>query len=197
MESTPIFLPWAEIFKLALGAGVFTAIINQGIGWFRDFLNDKTVTDREAQYLAVRVAVILEKFAITCAGTLTQNALNEESGGHVGMWKNEPPPFPDYPRDIDWKYLEPNLSIRALSLANEIQLSNNTIETAFVVLPDDEIGDVCNQEIGKCGYRAWIIAKELRLKYSLPTFAPHTFSWDIIDQLKSNHDMAIGRTKEA
>ena len=62
---------WWQVLTLFLSAGVFTAIVNNLLAEWRDRKKEKRTSTRDALYSAMRVAVILEKFAIECEDILT------------------------------------------------------------------------------------------------------------------------------
>jgi hypothetical protein len=118
---------WSEILKVALSTGIFAAIITSGLQWLREWRTERTHKARDAAYSAMRVAVILERFAIDCANIISDNHLHSSSGGHAGSAHVELPHLIDYPADTDWKALDAFLAMRALSLRNDILLSEGVL----------------------------------------------------------------------
>jgi hypothetical protein len=189
MEPSPAPISWTDILKVALSTGIVAALINQGITWLRDWRKESSTIQRNATYLALRVAVILEQFAIMCADVIGDNVLYRDSDGHAGKSHGSLPPLGEYPTDADWKSVDPAFSARALALRNEIFLSDGAI--AFVWEVDhDTVQGACNEHAGKCGYRAWQLAVDLRKRYGLPEFDPKQTHWDIVPVLKESFDAA-------
>ncbi len=150
---------------------------------------------RDARYFAVRVAVLLEQFAIECADYVSDQELYKDSVGYAGRQHCELPQLPVYPDEADWKALDPNLLARALSLRNELTLSGKTI--AFWGHVDrDCIPGECEQQCGRCGYMAWQLAADMRHHYGLPTFDPARSSLDAAGALKPLHDKVLSKTRE-
>ncbi len=185
---------WLDIPKFAVPTGLVVAVMNFGLTWFKDQHNDKTTAERDAKYLALRLAVIFEKFAIECAGAITCDSLYDEFGGHAGCPNTGIPTLLDYPADADWKALDAALSAKALSFWNDILQGKQSIGFMW----DYDPGSVsleCNEQCGKCGSRAWALASELRRRYRLPSF-DHTASWDFLSTLKKQTDRVEKRARE-
>lgn len=195
MEPTQVSIPWADVIKLALSTGVIAAVINQSISWIRDSRSEGATIKRDATYLAMRAAVILEQFAIMCAEIIGDNLLYTDSDGYAGEQHGKLPELDQYPTDADWKSLDPSISARALSLPNEILLSDRTIATWEKLEPAEVLG-ACNEQAGKCGYRAWLLASDLRRRYQLPGFDPTETHWDLVGLLKEKHDKATQKVAE-
>jgi hypothetical protein len=51
----------------------------------------------------------------------------------------------------------------------------------------DCIPNECDDQCGRCGYKAWLLAAELRSYYGLAPFVP---TWDIVTLLKKYSDIA-------
>ena len=184
---TTISVTWWDIARFALTTGLVTALFNQGIGWFRDWRKESTVTIRDATYAAMRIAVLLEAFAMECASLIEENAFAEKSGGPSTQ---KLPSLSEYPTDIDWKSLDSSLAAQSLSIRNELRLSVRTIAFWSGEEPA-EIPSVCSNQAGKCGYRAWQLATALRRHYKLPSFDPTQGYWDLVGTLQKRHDAVI------
>ena len=184
------------ILFTALSTGLATAVFNQVIGWWRDSSNAKNQDRRTARYLAIRLAVILEKFTIDCAELVASNDLFDQTQGHMGVSHRIIPKLSSYPEEDSWQLLEPELLGRVLTLENQIKISLNALSFWF----DADI-DALPQEIdlqcGKLGYVSWNLAMELRKLYHLSVFDADSMSWDFPSTLKGLHDKAIHQARTA
>lgn len=189
-------MEWSTIFATALSTGLATALLNQGIGWWRETASQKSTLERDARYLAIRVAVILERFAIDCADAIADQDLFSSSSGHAGRRHATIPKLAEYPSDADWKALRADLLASALTLRNEISLSDSKI-SFWEEIDRDCIPGECKQQCGKCGYIAWLLAADLRSHYALGDFEPHRTSWDVVKVLRREHDRALKDVKES
>jgi hypothetical protein len=156
----------------------------------------KQSAERDARYLAVRVAIILECFAIECAEQVSESSLHERSKGAAGSTYKTTPQLQQLPENAEWKLLEPNLLARVLSFQVELRLAEGTLTHMSAVEPD--CTDLaCRLQSGKCGYIAWQIAEDLRRYYSLPTFDPFHTAWDVVGALKVEHDEVMDFNRRA
>jgi hypothetical protein len=177
---------------LALSTGFVTAALNQGIGWWRESAQRRGSTTRDARYLAIRLAVVLEEFAITCADWIGDNDMFRDSAGHAGKRHGSIPELAPYPDEPVWTTLTPAFLARVLTFRNEVTLADKAIE--FWADVDREcIPGETDQQCGKVGYIAWVLAKDMRKHYGLGAFDPSKTSWDVVKVLKPLHDKALKR----
>jgi hypothetical protein len=73
----------ADIVRVAITAGIVTAFFNQAVEWFRDTRKVSRQLRRDATYLTLRNAIVLEAFALQCAYDLSEIELHNSSGGHA------------------------------------------------------------------------------------------------------------------
>ena len=197
MEPTAISLPWLEVAKLALGTGVVATIVTQGFAWAIERWKSNKLSKQEGTYLAARIAVTLEQFAIRCAEQIADNEMFRTSSGHAGRSHGTLPSINNFPPGANWATLDPRLLARSLSIPNELMLANRMISFWADIDPDPPtVWNACDAQAGKCGYRAWRLADDLRRRYRLPDFVPKDFSWDSIKALKDRHDREVARIKE-
>jgi hypothetical protein len=140
----------ATILTLAFSTGPLTAVFNQVISWWREKRHEQQMTTRDARYLKIRLAVMLERFAIDCAEAIAAQDMYSQSYGHAGAAHGTLPDLPPYPDETDWKILEPEFLARALTFRNELPISDRLI--AFWADIDPEcIPAACNDQCGKWG----------------------------------------------
>lgn len=186
----------SDLLKLILGTGLFSALVSQVIGWFIDWQKDKKTNSRMAQYSALRIAVDMESFAINCAKAISDNDLFIQFSGHAGTQHSKIPTLVKYPDDVDWRSMDASLCARILSFRNEIELSQELVDSWYEF--DYEcIPSSCSEQIAICGYRSWALASDLRSFYKLPSFHPEQLSWDVEAILKNPYDKAMTRLKES
>ena len=194
-EATGVRMELSTILTLAFSTGLLTAVFNQSIGWWREARHERLASARDARYLAIRLAVMLERFAIDCAEAVAAQNMYNQSDGHAGVLHGTLPDLPPYPDEADWKTLEPDFLARVPTLRNELPLSDKAI--AFWEEIDREcIPQECNQQCGKCGYMAWVLAADMRRHYRLGAFDPKLASWDIVKTLKPLHDDVLQRSRD-
>lgn len=190
MEPTLISLPWIELVKLSVAAGVVTALVNQGLGWLRDHRRETKTRKREKEYLAIRLAVALERFAVDCTSVISDNKFYQTIGSAAGEPHLALPHLAEYPTDADWKSLASRLVARVLSFRTEVQLSNHIIESHYLGYPEGAV-DACNEEAGKCGRIAQLLAADLRSDCDVEAFAPSSAPQDWSHPLEEYHRRAL------
>lgn len=182
MEPTQVSLSWLEIAKLALSAGVATAAFNQSVSWLRDWHKDRRGRKLDAQYSALRLAVILEAFALECATQLAEYDMYETSGANAGTLHTTLPKLKSYPEDLDWRLLDTELAARALTLPVEISFGEQGIAFMFEATSDpDSVAQECAEKTAVYGLRAWKLAAALRSRYGFPAFERTHSGWDAIE----------------
>ena len=153
-----------EFLAVIFGSGVVATAVTIGAEWIREERTEK----RDLRYLAMRVAVILEKFAIDCSNLVVENEAYDTSDGEAGSFSSKLPDLPPFPTDADWKSVDPVLASRVLSLQNEVYLTQFSVSDVWGVHEPDEIGKIVNGQAGKCGAKAFGLAHALRTAANLP-----------------------------
>ncbi|WP_192562954.1 hypothetical protein [Pseudomonas gozinkensis] len=157
-----LFIPYI------LGTGLLTVIITLSVDKTFLLINNR----KEKKHSSIRVAVILESYALTCSDFISGNeyfgqryGLNEKS---YDMTNGDRPVLQNFPTDINWKEIKPSLASRALSLNAEELMTNSLLSS----LTDDEFGwdrlAEVHKIVGYNGYKAWMLANEFRADVSLP-----------------------------
>jgi len=181
-------LTWTGILQLGVFTACLTQLLGLAIDQFKRFLLRRT----DARHLALRLAVMLEKFGIECADAISANDLYRSSGGHAGRQVCAIPRFPELPTDASWNILDTRLAARIAAMTNERMIGEGQIDFYWDALgePDVMYGTTDNQ-CGKCGYRAWKIACDLRKRYELPQVDTRGLTWNFTKTLKQHHDYAM------
>lgn len=184
-----------DIIKLVISTGVVTTIINQGVSWFRDSRKDTKANAKIANYSALCLAVELEAFSIACADAISASHMASNSEGYAGRQHTKVPDLQSFPKDIDWKILDPSISAKILTFRNELTLAHQAIVFWYDVASEC-VPNECLKQLGLCGYRAWMMAAELRERYNIPCFDPKILSWDVETLLKKEYDQAVLKSDE-
>jgi hypothetical protein len=179
-------MDWKTFLPFALGTGLVTTILTQA--W--ESLGKRFESSRQAGYLAIRLATILEQFAIDCAERIAGIDMYKQSEGHAGVSSTKLPELSPFPDEEKWNTLKPHLLARVLTLPNERSLGNGAIAFWFDVDPE-LMPTACGQQCGKVGYLAWTLACDLRSHYGFSPFDPKQTSWDMVETLKNTHDEVL------
>lgn len=179
---------WLKIITLVLSSSVGTALFSQMFGRYLESRKESAQIRRDASYLALRLSVVLEKFAVDCAVSIWEaEDYYSSPGGRSGGARI--PELIEYPSDADWKSLDNELSSRALTFCNEIHMARIDSGFTWELDHDDAIKAKANF-VGKCGYGALKLSKDLRKKYSIQPFKFADYGWDIEDLLRKKFDRA-------
>ena len=181
---------WSSVLSL-IGTSTVAALVASLVSHFLAGRRDKQARERDATYLAIRLAVILEGYALACHELLSDNDLHSSSGGEAGKQRSKLPDLPPYPDDADWKSLETALASRALLFRNELWISDRSI-TFWLDIEPEYLLPTCNQEAAIRGYQAWCLAENLRDQYRIERFEP---GFDVVAPLRERHDKAVARKK--
>lgn len=195
MGATQTALSWGDIIRLALSAGVVSALLGQGLIWLREWHTRKTTDAKEARHVALRAAIHLETFVMSCAELAADNDLHDGSGGHAGTTHTslaELPPFPD----LEWKALDIALQARILAFPIEVTSAQQGVAFYWQVEGEDEVADECVERAARLGLRAWALACDLRGKYGFPLLDMNLAAgWDAIAFLAKTRDKYEARAK--
>jgi hypothetical protein len=78
-------------------------------------------------------------------------------------------------------------------------LSEGAIKFSWEIEPGNQgvLLTTCDGQAGKCGYRAWQLAADMRRRYGLPEFKQEETAWDVVATIKKEHDRVINLLKDA
>jgi hypothetical protein len=186
-------LGFTHTLVIAAVGGIAVALINHFVTW----LLSRKANAREARYLAQRLVVVLERFAIECSELVADYNLYLQSKGALGRISVLLPEIGAFPTDVDWKTIDAVLVGRALSLSNEYVLASRSVDFCLDLNGDDrDAAQEASKQAGKCGYRAWKLAVALRVKHKLPENNLTQHTWDFVQTLKSKHDAFFAERKK-
>ncbi len=178
-----------DILTLAFGTGAVASFIS----WIKDSAVNRFKKKKLTDYTALRLAIILDEFAIKCASLVDDlDCRIEFSGGYGGDTARAIPTLTPFPSDIDWKTMPHEISSRILSLPNEI-LKNESIINEMRHLSQEEVSEVLAERSGYCGFIGWQLANDLRIAYHLPAHYNSPASWDITRPLKQYYELMLER----
>ena len=164
-------MKWHELVQIILGAGFASAAFNFIVTWWNTLRHEK----QSAIYLALRLAVILECFAVSCYDRVISLDFEYDTSDGVPHPKRFVlPALEAYPTDEGWRVLSADLAADTLSFPNEVKLGWQCIEgieeCAFINDNGKRDFRAKLHEIAEKGLLAWEIAVKLRAKYNLPEF---------------------------
>ncbi|WP_419784833.1 hypothetical protein [Pseudodesulfovibrio sp.] len=176
-----------SVITVVGSTGVLSALCTHFFGMFRDWRKDKKEHARRASYAALRLAVLLETYAIECARRIEEVKMSLASNGSYGELHGRLPKIPPYPDEIDWKSLDSFLVDEVLSFPNQILVSNDiTTSVAEDFFPEEpeEATAECLMHCGYRGVQAWKISTQLRKRYGLKSRNVLSDSWNMLQCLE-------------
>lgn len=181
-------IDWVDVLKISASSSVLTASIGWGLNYA--FVH-RAILKRDARYLAQRIAIILEKYAVDCADCIADNELHDSSEGHAGKQHVTLPRIGSFPAEAEWRTIAPDLVDRVLSMPNELALADHAILFWWDVVGDEDCMRIeTNHQAGQCGLRAWLLASELRRRCGIPASTLPAMSWDFVITLRKHAEVA-------
>lgn len=174
-------IDWLGWFKTISGAGIGTIIVQPLVSYF----NDRRTRNRQASYLALRLAVILEAYASACSDLLEKNQNAQwRPDEQFPDWDLRIPEVPEFPDEAEgWRSLELDLAQRALSLKNIRHFSQGSVHAILEFQDADDAIKEITHFTAEIGLESWNIADSLRQKYGIN---PPKIVYDFTENLKSN-----------
>jgi hypothetical protein len=163
-----------ETSLISAGTSFVVLLLGQ-ILW--PMIKDWRVKKSEAQYLAIRVVCVLDKFVEDCASTAIDHG-DEDQDGETVPQVHAPAP-PNYPADVNWKSINNALMYRLLSLPALTERGANLVQgaTEHAFPPDNrQFFEARTESYATLGLQAFALAKELRDTYEIGP--PQFLEWD-------------------
>jgi hypothetical protein len=174
---------------LMLGSGVVAGVVTQVVIWWKEHSREKEKTARERQFVALQLAVTLERYAIECAMRITHisDVLNElyEQGGPLRAFPILPPL--ELPSAAEWRWIAPDLASEVMSLTPKISFGNGSIDFLHNIAGEVESAEESQRQLRLVGHTAWTLGRRLRATHNIP---PQTYVLGKWDFLKDLHDNA-------
>ncbi len=189
MEEAATQTPLVTYATIALSSGVIAASLGQWIQSYRESRGRK----RDSTYLAIRVAVVLEKFAADCAHNISAFQADKKSGGRVGFESDSLPDLPPYPDNLSWPLVDPELCERVFSFRNELILLERNLATMSEIEPG-AVTQLCYEYAGKVGRQAWYLAKSLRKHHGVRPLELGSASMHFVDDLVGEQNDSTEKT---
>jgi len=177
--------------------GLVGVLIGSAISWLQSYWLNRQVAKKAAQYLAIRVVCIFDKYLEDCVSVVKDDGLSCGQRTPDGCLKPQvsSPGAPVFPDDVDWKSISHNLMYEILSFPSDVDAADRSIAfTADVVAspPDyEEFFEDRAFHYAQFGLRAYELAKRLRKTYDIP--AKEYGDWKPVSELEGE----LKKIKEA
>lgn len=178
-----------------LGAifGLIGVIIGASITWFKEYWTNKDATRKNAQYLAIRVVCILDKFVEDCVDVIKDDGLSFGQRNPDGCLDPQvkAPGAPVFPGDVDWKSIDHELMYKILSFPSDVDGGDRIIKfTEDIASPPDFEDWFAERrfQYSRFGLAAYKLSEELSIKYNIKK---KTYNdWNPLECLQQSMDRA-------
>ena len=128
---------WGRFFMMIVSAGVGSALVQSLMPIYRD----RRTRRKQAAYMAMRLAVVMENFAWACANFIQDNhTARTPPDEEYPAWEIALPELLAYPEDADgWRAIAPKLAGRVFGLRNKLHESKSTIRN-IIEFNKEELG---------------------------------------------------------
>jgi hypothetical protein len=186
-----------DIVTIAGPAGLVSAVLTHGLSGWRE--RRKSV--RQGQYLALRLAVILERYASECNDLVARIDAAADANVNPDNYPTDLPPAPSYPEDDEgWRVLYSALAHRALALVVERNAAQAAVAEDWFHHGSTSAPFECSRLAAILGWEAWETAVDLRLRYSLPPYlARFPFNKSLFMRVRKNErdrEAAVERMRQ-
>ena len=116
---------------ISAGSGLLGVLIGASISWWQVAHFNKQSRKERAQYLAVKVAVVLNEYSDACQAVIDDDGYIKGATPKSGYPEPQKriPAAPEYPQDVDWKSIDPKMMRELfISFPSEIKTANTRLE---------------------------------------------------------------------
>jgi hypothetical protein len=156
---------WATWGKTFVSAGLGSAAVAAGFTLYRERRQAKA----KAGYMAMRLAVILESYVLSCAEFYYQNNYREPDPdpGRDTNWDYTLPELATYPEDAEgWQAIKRDLASQSLGFRNQVQTDQWSLNWTSQLSPE-ELEHQIILTVTRLGLEAWDIAESLRREHDV------------------------------
>ncbi len=167
--------------------GLIGVLVGSSISWFQKYWTNKQAAKRDARYLAIRVACILDKFVEDCADVISDNGLSYGQRTPDGLLEPQvrAPGAPIFPEDVDWRSIEHELMYKILSLPSEVEGADRMIKFTESIAGPPDFEDWFSERsyhYSRLGLVAYKLSEELCENYGIQKKIYN--DWDPLEALK-------------
>lgn len=172
-------------FGVMLGSGLAAAVCSQAIVWWKEQSRDAEKAERERQFIALQLAIALERYAIECAMRISEIGQGIEDSYQTGSFASAIPGMPnlELPNAIEWRWISTDLSSEVLSLAPRIRFCEGSIRFTLDVAGAHDGATECQRQLGLIGHEAWMLAGRVREQHKISSQSYALGKWNFVDSL--------------
>ncbi|ATD60132.1 hypothetical protein CNX70_07955 [Janthinobacterium svalbardensis] len=174
--------PLGQIF----GSGLVAAVFSQLLIFMKERSRDKQIEDRDRKFIALQLAVTLERYAIECAMRINKISDILEEYYQTRSFMVAIPSMPNLtlPDAVEWRWIETALTSEVLSLAPRISFSEGSIQFILDAAGMHSGAEESQRQLKLMGHDVWMLAEKVRMQHKI---SPQTYvlgQWEFLDTLK-------------
>jgi hypothetical protein len=188
-----LLLPYINVQQVSplvqmLGSGLAAALLSQAFIWCKESWRERQVVNRDRRFFALKLAVVLERYAIECAmriGVVEDHIYGYEideprSGPLPGM------PLLELPDSTEWRWIDSALSSEVLALSPRIKFSEGSVGATFDYGDFHQGAEELVAQLRAVGFETLTLASTIRKKYGLDPQAYSMGEWDFTKTLTNS-----------
>jgi hypothetical protein len=154
--------------------GFIGVIVGAVIPWLQTSFRERKNIQNDANYLAIKVITILEKYVLDCVDVVCDDGTSMgQPAGRDGCYEHqvETPAHIIFTDDVSWKSIDVKLMFKLLSLANIAHEADRSISFCIELAspPDyEEFFEERQKKYAEIGLYALKVKTEIRQKYKIP-----------------------------
>lgn len=163
-----------------LGSGLAAALLSQCLVWWKESRRERQIVDRDRRFFALKLAVVLERYAIECAmriGTV---------GEHIHGYEIQEPrsgPLPgtpplELPESTEWRWIDSALSSEILALHPQIKFGEGSVAAIFDYGDFHQGAEELIAQLRSIGFKTLTLASTIREQYGLGVQTYALGEWD-------------------
>lgn len=152
--------------------GLLGVVIGSTLSWLQIYWTRKRDENKNANYLAIRVVCILDKFLEDCANVVNDDGLcygqRDKNGCLVPQVKAPEPPI--FPEDVDWKSIDSGFMYEILSFPSDIISSCKSLDATMEIASPPDYAEWFGERrllYSKFGTTANRLKEKLCVKYKI------------------------------
>jgi len=179
--------------------GLLGVVLGSVISILHKLLDDHRAKKKRAEYLAIRVVYIIEKFMEECFLVAGDDGemYGRDKDGCIQL-QTKLPELGFESLDVDWQSLPFDIMYEILNFPSDVRASNGLIDSVYeyVASPPDygEWVEERQFQYSKLGLKANDISIKLREKYCMPIKLFE--NWDPVEHLKHVNSKILGIRQE-
>ena len=171
-----------------LGTGVVAGVISQLLIWWKEHSREEENAARDRRFIALQLAVTLERYAIECAMRISRISDILEHFYENATPISEIPTLPslELPTAADWRWIAPHLASEIMSLAPKIGFGTGSIQYIYNIVDEHDAAEEAQRQLGLVGHAAWLLGVRLRAEHDIPPQAYVLGQWNFERDLEKH-----------